>query len=726
MDDGDENRDAGGGPSDGEPSDEPSGGRAALDLERPRGEAATSRIRAPWLLGAAVVAVIALVVGVQALTAGDDDSTSLATDTLVGDLTRGWERTAIDSEFADRLVRVASNGRELLGITRTGQICTDDDGCEAGPTGFDAWISTSGSDWTRVGTIEDGLEPVDETEGPHVVTWNGERWVLAGRIDDESVTWSSPDGRDWDRSVMTAVEEHVLLMDVTHTDAGAVAVGAKYGQTYLQAEDPSDPEDDHPGPPTAWVTTDLDGLRWDEASANVVTLPTSDPVNRAFVWGVESIGSTIVAYGTGLPDSSDDWYNDSLPEMWISLDSGGTWAQTVLDERHGTVTDAAINDDRLLLSGHVDGRPAMWTVDRDGTPTRVPCTVLRDPPASTSGFDCGDHADEDGAGGWLDIASGPSGIVAVDRTGASTHLLVSSDGEEWTDVGRPDLIPEQAEITHLVGHGAGFVALGFEHVDGLDREDPVAWTWQPSASHPPTTPGDTTVTSQATETTVPADTTTTSVSVAPTTLPADEFVPILPEPSCVGSFEESLAERAADADGDMATEHPNALATVRMLHDAGLGRSWDEASVCVSGYGVGVEEGVESFSVDVVDHTLSADLEAQALALVPTGALTVERIVWEGIPDLASWELVPETTVHPTTRSIEVLVSERGCASGRSPEGRIAPPEVTYGDDTVTIEITVYGTPGFNTCPSAPPARYTVELAEPLGDRTLEGMSPPW
>ena len=68
---------------------------------------------------------------------------------------------------------------------------------------------------------------------------------------------------------------------------------------------------------------------------------------------------------------------------------------------------------------------------------------------------------------------------------------------------------------------------------------------------------------------------------------------------------------------------------------------------------------------------------------------------------------------------VRVLVTELACASGRSPEGRIAPPTVIYREDSVTI---IFGTrplAGTQTCQARPPAEVSVDLREPIGNRVL-------
>jgi hypothetical protein len=85
----------------------------------------------------------------------------------------------------------------------------------------------------------------------------------------------------------------------------------------------------------------------------------------------------------------------------------------------------------------------------------------------------------------------------------------------------------------------------------------------------------------------------------------------------------------------------------------------------------------------------------------------------------ARWELAPGEIPDPETRELSVLVTELGCASGNSPEGRIVPAAIIYSEEAVTV---IFGTrppPGAQTCLQGPAAPATVTLHEPLGDRRL-------
>jgi hypothetical protein len=91
----------------------------------------------------------------------------------------------------------------------------------------------------------------------------------------------------------------------------------------------------------------------------------------------------------------------------------------------------------------------------------------------------------------------------------------------------------------------------------------------------------------------------------------------------------------------------------------------------------------------------------------------------------ANWELGQR--VNATTREFTALVHQLECASGRSPDGRIAPPRIVVNARSVTITFGVRPLPGVQDCQGTPPGRYRVRLPEPLGNRELRdgGVIPP-
>ena len=86
----------------------------------------------------------------------------------------------------------------------------------------------------------------------------------------------------------------------------------------------------------------------------------------------------------------------------------------------------------------------------------------------------------------------------------------------------------------------------------------------------------------------------------------------------------------------------------------------------------------------------------------------------------AGWWIDPAALpLDPATTVVPGILVERECASGRSPEGRVLPPEIEYGDDEIVITFQVTRPEGDQDCQGNPEFPLEIELAEPLGDRTL-------
>jgi hypothetical protein len=95
--------------------------------------------------------------------------------------------------------------------------------------------------------------------------------------------------------------------------------------------------------------------------------------------------------------------------------------------------------------------------------------------------------------------------------------------------------------------------------------------------------------------------------------------------------------------------------------------------------------------------------------------------------EIAGWAPAGDAPVDPAATEIAVAVYERACASGEPATGRIAEPDITYGDDEVVVTIRVIPRAGDQGCPGNPATAFTLQLDEPLGDRTLldGGQDPP-
>lgn len=87
---------------------------------------------------------------------------------------------------------------------------------------------------------------------------------------------------------------------------------------------------------------------------------------------------------------------------------------------------------------------------------------------------------------------------------------------------------------------------------------------------------------------------------------------------------------------------------------------------------------------------------------------------------LAWWWLDPDgPPITPETTTLAVLLRERACASGRTPEGRVMEPTIVTTPETIVVAIGVRERPGGDDCPGNPAFPLELALAEPVGTRRL-------
>ena len=94
----------------------------------------------------------------------------------------------------------------------------------------------------------------------------------------------------------------------------------------------------------------------------------------------------------------------------------------------------------------------------------------------------------------------------------------------------------------------------------------------------------------------------------------------------------------------------------------------------------------------------------------------------------ARWWLDPAAPAPaPGATEIAALVVEMACASGRSPEGRVAAPVIIEQPDRIIAMIADRGQPGDQDCQGNPPLALRFSLPSPLGTRRLfdGGAVPP-
>jgi hypothetical protein len=99
---------------------------------------------------------------------------------------------------------------------------------------------------------------------------------------------------------------------------------------------------------------------------------------------------------------------------------------------------------------------------------------------------------------------------------------------------------------------------------------------------------------------------------------------------------------------------------------------------------------------------------------------------------IGAWVTDPDSAPDPQSSTLDVLVMERSCANGEPPIGREIRPVVLLGQDEVEIVVLIEPVKGMANCPGNPWYATTIDLGEPLGDRTLvdrhvsPGLTRPW
>lgn len=105
------------------------------------------------------------------------------------------------------------------------------------------------------------------------------------------------------------------------------------------------------------------------------------------------------------------------------------------------------------------------------------------------------------------------------------------------------------------------------------------------------------------------------------------------------------------------------------------------------------------------------------------GSCDLEVVLPVGL-NAVDWFIDPEgEPLTPESTSIEVLVTERACASGEPVGDRLVGPEIVMTDTEVLIAFAATAQSGAQYCPANPPQAVVVELPEPLGDRAaVDGL----
>ena len=118
--------------------------------------------------------------------------------------------------------------------------------------------------------------------------------------------------------------------------------------------------------------------------------------------------------------------------------------------------------------------------------------------------------------------------------------------------------------------------------------------------------------------------------------------------------------------------------------------------------------GLDIVAVMVVNGQWTLDLIGSCYAAV---------VVAEGVGP-ATWSWGSPGVPGPATRTFDALVTERACANGRPPIGRVVGPVVVPTAEAVLVFFGVHPLPSAD-CPSNPSIRIPVDLGEALGARQL-------
>ena len=197
--------------------------------------------------------------------------------------------------------------------------------------------------------------------------------------------------------------------------------------------------------------------------------------------------------------------------------------------------------------------------------------------------------------------------------------------------------------------------------------------------------------------------------------------PVIAFTEDVGAYAEEVRERYGDE--FWVVEASYSEADLMELQEDIVASEMEEGGISDPSPGtvttVGLPTPLNRVSIGVLDPDEARLAELGERYGVDRICVEVEPIADEDDAQPARWAPASDADLSAEATSIDVLVNEVGCASGEPADGRIATPEISYSDDAVVVTIRVVPRPGPQTCPSNPDTEYTLELDEPLGERTL-------
>jgi hypothetical protein len=152
---------------------------------------------------------------------------------------------------------------------------------------------------------------------------------------------------------------------------------------------------------------------------------------------------------------------------------------------------------------------------------------------------------------------------------------------------------------------------------------------------------------------------------------------------------------------------------------------WYVASITEDQIGVMRDVEVEA---DLMSGGIAADHEMQTVGWIgdatnlPPGWYGTSRGPCALTVDLGEWRVPAielDTPPDPSSRELQLLVTEQSCNSGENAEGRVEVVRIDETADQVSLVLGIRPQDGFRTCPSHPATPFTVTLSEPLGARTV-------
>ncbi len=286
-----------------------------------------------------------------------------------------------------------------------------------------AWFTEDGIAWTAA--------EVDGTNGEMLgVTATADGFVAVGRIGDNGAVWRSSDGRAWEMTEITSLEEDGLtvLYSVIDTPLGLVAVGM---EMYFPDFD-------------AAVWTSPDGTDWTRVTSpafgTVGFQPNDNGEFNAEIYDIAvTVDGLLVGIGYDSESNPDIDFPDQFPAAWVSSD-GQTWERTRLSQE-ARLTGIAAVDNELVAFG---------TSNLHGSPTSD-AVIVRSSDGRT----------------WTNATGEFSAVTAVDGI-QSINAVAQALGGGWIAVGS-----DQAEFD---SRGAGAVWQTFDLAD-WDRLEHDATVW---------------------------------------------------------------------------------------------------------------------------------------------------------------------------------------------------------------------------------------------------------